>query len=587
MRSPWESRAHLGNSSYVLSAGLTSAVNFFIELYIVIRFATLQLPFFLIRRDRRVFFADLRLLRALSLLLLDILTVYPSIRFVNIAADYIPSALGMIPVLLAFNYQPPRGSSLSPSSGWSVKSMSQSPTSNGLSAQSLDHILPIHTPPSTFEIQSAEYVIHSDGSSVAAYQPPQTHPFGATALNNQSVLSGYPFPLPLRRGATDAIRSGSPVVNRQPPMAVSVVDTKSSLVDTSSIPGPSSNIDPASSVKTSTSTRRNPFPALPTMAWGTAFKTPLNVKPVESPPTVAGKGPTSASISRTRQILPNQAEVAAQLPRQEPPAPPVAFGFSGRGASTSSSAALPVPPGPSWQPRFVLSSKPISPVLEEGDTSKDPGHDAPTSPNSVVYGSDILAPSAELVDMMKRGYSISTRSNVLSHATTGRRTSSVSWAWSTRLSTTESMALNYPFLAPPPSPGNEESTASSGTAPGSRRPSIGDDASRKSEVGIKRPNTFGKESFFDFKVHLPGSRGSSTKTKSSNRSSRSTDGLSRSHSETDESQGTRTSKREKGKGSRKARRTPVSAAGESNTEQPRRSMDPSPPPETAPEHAAS
>jgi hypothetical protein len=216
----------------------------------ILSFASLHcsFPFFLIRRDRRVF-ADLRLLRALSLLLLDILTVYPSIRFVNIAADYIPSALGMIPVLLAFNHQPPRGYSLSLSSGWSAKSYefeSQSPAPMGRVHESLDHILPMHTPPSTFEIQSSEYVIHSDGSSAPAYQRPQTHPFGATALSNQSPLSGYPYPLPLRRGAMDATRSESPVVNRQPQLAVPVVDSKSPIVDTSPIP---SNINLASSIK--------------------------------------------------------------------------------------------------------------------------------------------------------------------------------------------------------------------------------------------------------------------------------------------------------------------------------------------------
>ena len=586
MRSPWESKAHLGDFSYVLSAGLTSAINFVTELYILVRLITLQLR---IRRDPRVF-ADLRVLRALSLLLLDILTVYPSIRVVNIAADYIPSALGMIPVLLAFNYHLRRGYSLSLFSVWCTKSttVSQPPTSNGLSEQSLDHILPIHTPPSAFEIQ---YAVHSDGSSTAAYHRSQTHPFGATARSNQSGLSGYPYPLQPRRGATDAARSGSSVVNRQSPLATSVVDSRSPVVDTPPILGPSSNTDPMSSVKTSTSTRPSFFPALSTMARGTDVETSSNVESAESSLAVAAKGPTSASASWKRQILPNQSEVAAQLPGRELPgsAPLVVpFGLSGGGPSTSSAGTLPVPPGPQWQTRFALSSKPISPVLEEDDISKDPGRGAPASPSSpisVMYGSDILAPSAEMVDMMKRGYSISTRSNLFSQATTGRRTSPSSWvgAWSTRFSATDSMALNYPFLAPPHSPGNGEMTSSSGAGSGSRRPSTADDASKKSEGGAKRPNTFGRESFLDLKSLFPGSRTSSTKTKSSNRSSRSTDALSRSHSETDEGPGTRTSKREKGKGPRKARRIPVGAAGVPNIEQPRRSTDTSLPLKPAPE----
>ena len=579
MRSTWESKAHLGNFSYVLSAGLTSAINLSIELYIVVRFITLQLPFFRIRRDRWVF-TDLRILRALSLLLLDILTVYPSIRFVNIVADYIPSAIGMIPVLLAFNHQPPPGDSLSISSVWSTTStnLSQSPTSNGLSVRSLDHILPIHTPPSTFDIHSAEYVLHSDGSSAPAYQRPRAYPFGATALNNQSMSPGYPYPPPLRRGAMDAARSGSPA--RQSPIAV-LVDSKSSIVDKSPIPGLSPNVDPMSLVQASTSTPPSVFPVPSPVARGTDVDTLLNVKFVEPPLTVPAKGQTSASAARTRQILPNQVEVAARLPGQKLPGfKPLLMGSSlwGRDPSTSSAATLPV--RPPWQPRVALSGNPISPVLEEDGISKDPGHGVPTSPSSqisAVYGSDILAPSAELVDLMKRNYSISTHSNHLSHTTTGHRMSTTSWggAWSTRLSTTESMAINYPFLV-----GNGEMTASSGTGSGSRPSTVGD-VSRGSEGGVKRPNTFGKDSFLDLKSLFPGSRASSTKTKSSSRSSR-----SRSHSETDEYTGTRTSKREKGKGSRKARRTRVGTAGVSHIEQPRGSMDPSPPPKTAPEDTA-
>lgn len=471
----------------------------------------------------------------------------------------------MIPVLLAFNHQPPRGS---PSSGWSTKStnLAQPPTSFASSVRSLDHILPMHTPPSTFEVRSSEYG-HSGASS---HGRPQPHPFGATALDSQSVMSGYPYPLPVRRGGMSAARPDSPAVHLWSPL----VDLKSPTVDT--IPGQPSNVDPAGSIKTST-IRQSFLPALPTMAWGTDVKTPLNVEPVQPSPVAAG-APTSTLAPRTRLILPNQAEVAAGLPKREPLGFIRALGLWGRGASTSGADTLPVPPGPLWQPRITVSRQLISPVLEEDDTSKDPDKDSPTmpsSPRSIVYGSDILSPSAELVDVMKQ--SRSTRSKHISYATTGHRTSTASWvgAWSMRHSTTESMAVNYPFLAPPLSPGL---TASSGTGSGSRRPS---DASRKSEVGGKRPNTFGKESFLDFKVLFTGSRASSTKTNGSH----STDGLSRSHSGTDESTGTGTSKREKGKGPRKARRTPV-GAGISNKEQPQGNVDPAPPQETAPEDTA-
>jgi hypothetical protein len=74
------------------------------------------------------------------------------------------------------------------------------------------------------------------------------------------------------------------------------------------------------------------------MAWGTDVEVPLNVEPVQSPPTVAAKGPTSASVPRTRRILPNQAEVAAQLPRREPP------GFTPLGWHLVFGAAAPLRP---------------------------------------------------------------------------------------------------------------------------------------------------------------------------------------------------------------------------------------------------
>jgi hypothetical protein len=474
----------------------------------------------------------------------------------------------MILVLLAFNHQPPRGYSLSPSSGWSTRptSVVQPPASDRSSVRSWGHVLPIHTPPSTFEIRSSEYAIHSDTytSHTPPYRQPQTHPFGAIALRDQSVLSCYVYPLPVRQGTTRP--------------ALLLVGSESSIADTSSIPG---NVGPASSIGTPRSKRWSFLPALPTMAWGTADQVPLNVGSVPSPPTAAAKEPTLASVPSTRQILPNQAAVAAELPRRESPGftPLVtALGLGGNGPSTSRATPLPVPPAPLRLPQIPLSNKAISLVLEDDGASKVPGYDTPampSSPISIMYGSDILSPSAGLVNVMKRTYSTSTRGKHLSHATR-TTTSSMTGAWSMRVSTTESMILNYPFLAVPLSPGVGEFTTSSGTGSGSRQPSTADDASKQSEDRGKRPNTFGKESFLDFRIPAIGSRASSTKTKSSNPSSRSTDGLSRFHSEAEEGPGTRTSKREKGKGSRKARKTPVSIEA-SNKERRRRSMDPVPP----------
>jgi len=142
----------------------------------------------------------------------------------------------------------------------------------------------MHTPPSTFEIRNSEYPIHS---SAPSYRRPQTHPFGEIALRNQSVISGYPYPLPV------LLVLSPRVVKRRSPLAVPGVDSKSSIVDATSIHGPS--LGP---IKASTSTRRRFLPALPTMAWDRDAEVPLNIEPVQPPPTTVN-APTSALIPRT------------------------------------------------------------------------------------------------------------------------------------------------------------------------------------------------------------------------------------------------------------------------------------------------
>jgi hypothetical protein len=74
-------------------------LNFFFELYAITRFYFLLVPSFLRFHHKIQALKDIRLGKALSLLILDLLTVVPSAKPISIAADYIPFVVGVIIVL--------------------------------------------------------------------------------------------------------------------------------------------------------------------------------------------------------------------------------------------------------------------------------------------------------------------------------------------------------------------------------------------------------------------------------------------------------------------------------------------------------
>jgi hypothetical protein len=70
-----------------------------LEVYILLRLMWFIAPGFLSLRHRLAAIGDARALRTASLILLELLTVIPGIKFVGIVAEFIPFAIGSLCVL--------------------------------------------------------------------------------------------------------------------------------------------------------------------------------------------------------------------------------------------------------------------------------------------------------------------------------------------------------------------------------------------------------------------------------------------------------------------------------------------------------
>lgn len=78
---------------------LSSLLNLIFEVYAIIRLVFLLAPSFLMGHHRWDALQDIRLAMALSLLLMDLLTVVPDAIPVSIAAEYIPFSVAAVIVL--------------------------------------------------------------------------------------------------------------------------------------------------------------------------------------------------------------------------------------------------------------------------------------------------------------------------------------------------------------------------------------------------------------------------------------------------------------------------------------------------------
>ncbi|KAJ7068315.1 hypothetical protein C8F01DRAFT_603970 [Mycena amicta] len=150
---------------HFLPASLVSSILYFsLEVYAIARMILLISSGANMRKVLR----DIRVLRPLALVLLELLTLVPSAVLTNIVAEFVPFSIGAVAVLLAFNVRPPppiallsRDSTLSYATYPSVQSIRQS---NGFSV-----------PPS-----QARSSIQPPSPVVPA--PARRHPFAASAM---------------------------------------------------------------------------------------------------------------------------------------------------------------------------------------------------------------------------------------------------------------------------------------------------------------------------------------------------------------------------------------------------------------------
>ncbi|PVF96454.1 hypothetical protein CPB86DRAFT_786951 [Serendipita vermifera] len=90
---------------YPLTAWILSLSNILFEFYAIFRLAWLLAPAFMTIRHQWRGLKDMRLAKALSLFLMDILTTVPCVVPLSTAAEYIPFALSAVFVLMSFNHE--------------------------------------------------------------------------------------------------------------------------------------------------------------------------------------------------------------------------------------------------------------------------------------------------------------------------------------------------------------------------------------------------------------------------------------------------------------------------------------------------
>jgi|SRR5882762_10121537 hypothetical protein len=90
-------------ASFLPTSLVSSLIYFFLELYVVIRLALLIAPRFMQLRHRVGVMTDVRVLRGLSLMFMELLTIVPSVTFTSILGEFIPFSIGSLAVLCQFS----------------------------------------------------------------------------------------------------------------------------------------------------------------------------------------------------------------------------------------------------------------------------------------------------------------------------------------------------------------------------------------------------------------------------------------------------------------------------------------------------
>jgi len=162
---PLEDVAYCDRKHFLPASLISSILYFALEVYAIARIMLCLSS----GAPMRIVIQDIKVLRPLSLVLLELLTLVPSAVFTNTVAEFVPFSIGAVAVLQAFSFRIPLPiesspglSTLSYASYPSVRSVRQS---YGLSIQPLSP-----TPPSP-----------------AVPVPARRHPFSASALNDPTL----------------------------------------------------------------------------------------------------------------------------------------------------------------------------------------------------------------------------------------------------------------------------------------------------------------------------------------------------------------------------------------------------------------
>ncbi|PVF93540.1 hypothetical protein CPB86DRAFT_96353 [Serendipita vermifera] len=282
---------------FKLGAGMTAAMNLSLELYILTRFIRLSFKWATSLGDKKMVAKDTRIYRALSLLILDLATIYPSLFPVSLAADFVPFAVASVGVLIAFNHSPlPKQSLVSSVLNIGPSSLPQSiriPTPSFSPFLQMQSTLSSMKERSIAEFPAETASIHTTGSR---HQKTISHPFAA-ALAFTTEPRVQPRELREQQGPRPFSLNTLATESRSDSFRNAVVTTASRTRIQAST-ARETQISKASSGDPDKQSRKSFLPLIKTNA-----RRPER----DLPPTPA------TAPSKSRQILPRQAEVADQM----------------------------------------------------------------------------------------------------------------------------------------------------------------------------------------------------------------------------------------------------------------------------------
>ena len=363
-----------------------------IEVYILIRFITLLFPWMPNLDSKMQAAKDIHIHRALSLIILDGATIYPSLFPTSLLADFVPFSVASILVLIAFNHNTlPKQSLVSSILNANPPSLPQSiriPTPNFSPFLNLES-----STASSKEISVMDFTLdRRSGRSILVFNQEKEfpHPFAASSLTSaQHPARHWRSP---NRAAGSLVEGSASLTDSMRDAVVTTANrTRLSPADdpvlliTGAIQRPSRGDEPPTMqrhrISSNGSPRRSFLPALRTSR--------------EPSDSQAHARTSSKDTSMGRHILPRQVEVADRMIAGSRP--------SHRANRQDSIASLDrvipsTPPAPPRTQRIIRQDPHPMKILSEEDNN--PGETRPsTGDSAVVFGSDILIRSQE--DIMR------------------------------------------------------------------------------------------------------------------------------------------------------------------------------------------